>query len=706
MTIDKKAKSLKLRSDSILPLSTREFGRLSELVDFYRWLWQYAPIKTDASSTQLLRLYMSLIIDSALPHSAAIDCLMAFEEQQARVFEPIAIPIHRKERSQRFTRLSLHDISSLAGSCLQAWPPALQDVVKVRPNRRRRRLASALRCQFTHARSLYDSAGDLVFADIQRLGPLLAVENGAEPFLISVLDGRVRPTSQRLDDVYFLHGVSHESMNHLLQPLAGDLVPEETSTASMPSDSLAAPSVPSSWISDSRHLLRKLCAEFEDTHPGRLKTAMQREKAQAILDRYAVEAATKAPPDSALMLAIKYVGACYIDRPTITAGTLRDYLDRTVINGLLDTEASYSLGDWDPDDFIEVVEARLSNPRLGRTTRRLILDAYTPLLQFLATELQLPRISISTLREDYVAGSGQSSLISPFAIDKLIGSLYGDDRYELRQAAVILALGYYGGLRAGEARKLTLANIVFHDDLDELDVELLRGKTEYSRRRLPFDALATPSVQKIIRDYWRERRAQFRAGLPLSRIALFGPEGDAHAYRYQSITRLARRILKSVFGPSVTLHSLRHCFCSFLVLRWYSLRYPAMLDDLRDRGHPIFQPGLQSRLQQYFDCMPKEDGDIRPYDLISIIKLTGHAGPEVLFQYYVHSFSSVQAHAVRQIRSPVSDVPLSGQLQAKLSPRMKSPATRAKYGARTLADMARIAVESRRACAPASASKH
>jgi len=82
--------------------------------------------------------------------------------------------------------------------------------------------------------------------------------------------------------------------------------------------------------------------------------------------------------------------------------------------------------------------------------------------------------------------------------------------------------------------------------------------------------------------------------------------------------------------------------------------------------------------------MPFEDGDIRPYDLVSMIKLTGHASPETLFQYYIHSFSVVQAHAVSRMKTIGFDQPLPDVTISKLVPRMKSSASRAKLNTRTL----------------------
>lgn len=470
-----------VRCDSILPTKLQDFSRISQLVQLYRRLWAQAPQKSTPADIDLLRVYVSMMLDSAISHSAALDCIMKLRASDWQPGGPIEISIHRKEQTDRVVRLNLHKTTELAVQQWQGGQLWWQAESDIRPNRLFAKLEKSLRNEFDQALSFWGPPCQLAFGDIRKLAPFLAVENGAEPFLNVALDSRVRPTSQPLDDTYMLDGVSRESLNHILRTLRPGIVQAKPPRTEENSDQ-GAEMVPSSaWIGESRKLLRLLCAELKSANSRRLRTPRQQQNAREILQRYVEQAKSMAPEDSAVVLAIEYAESCYVNNPTITAGTLRDYLDRTIINGLLDSEASYSLADWDPDDFVEVVEDRLSNPRLNGTTRRLILDAFAPLLKFLTRKLNLPVISISALRGDYVAGSGHSSLISSHAIDKVISSLYADTRREVQQAAIIIVLCYYGGLRASEARRLTLDNVVFSDRLENLDIEVLRGKSESSR---------------------------------------------------------------------------------------------------------------------------------------------------------------------------------------------------------------------------------
>jgi integrase len=330
------------------------------------------------------------------------------------------------------------------------------------------------------------------------------------------------------------------------------------------------------------------------------------------------------------------------------------------------------MSDWDTDDLIENLEDRLSEPRLSRRSKGLILTAYAPLLRFIATRLGLPRVSIRGLKTDYVTGAGQWQLFSPHALDRVVRQLSKDADRRLRQAALVLSLAFYGGLRTGDIKNLTLADVVFNDRLPDLDVEICRGKSRNARRRLPFHALAPLHIQVLLRKFWADRLSEFPNRKILSKIPLFGPERCLDSFDYASIARLARHVLKQAFGPDANIHTLRHCFCSYLILRWYALRHPDILQDLRDSSHEIYQEDLQNQLDRFFSIMPYEDGDIRPYDMVSIVKLTGHASPETLLQYYVHSFWVLQAHAMGQSRSILESVDVSGGEIAQLLPRMRS----------------------------------
>ena len=673
-----------IRTDSILPATTAQFSRLNALNYLYWWLWNDALLSGQGGDVHLLRVYCALVIDSALPHNAAIDCLFRLYSTTSTDIAETDIPAQRHDYSSRRTWISFSPVARLALYCWKATQVHKQADRDVRPNRMLKRIESRIKEQFNSSVSTAGLQKQLYYRDIRSLGIVVAVRNGAEPYMISALNGKVRPISQSLDDPYLLTGVSEEPLGHFLMQSDEFSLRTEALRSCRAEDDDLHDAIPTQWTADSKKLLRDLCDELKQSVKKRADTPRKRTIAIQILAKYAERATLLGPVDSALALAIKYARVRFVDNPTITAGTLRNYMDRSVISGLLDSELSYSLADWDPDDFIENLEERLSSPRLSRRSKQLILIAYKPLLKFLASELKIPPVSISGAKQEFVSGGGQWRLISPHAIDKVIYRLSGDKRRALQQAAIVIALGYYCGLRGSEIRRLTIADVVFNDRLPDVDIELLRGKSDNARRRVSLSKMAPDRISELIRDFWVERRSEFPNIKRLSRIALLGAAKDSDGYQYASLTRLAREVLKHAFGESANVHLLRHCFCSNFFLRWYALRNPEVLTKLRDRSHPLFQPALQAKLKDYFDRNPLGDGNVRPYDLVSLIKITGHASPETLFQYYIHSFSLVQSHEVNRLRTPIAKKRLNDRAIGALVPRMKSSASRAKLKSRTI----------------------
>lgn len=673
-----------IRANSVLPASTKQFRRLGALKHFYSCLWNDAFLSGIGGDVHLLRVYCALIVENALPHSTAIDCLYSLSTTESADVSTIDIPAQRQDHGSRRTWLALTSVVRLAVYCWKSTQALSEADRRIRPNRLLKRIESLVKAQFKMSVANIGLQNQLYYRDIHSLGIVMAIRHGTEPYMISALSGKVRPISQSLDDPYLITGVSQEPLSHFLMQHDGFSLRSEALRSSESANTDLLETVPTQWIADGKSLLRELCDELKRSIERHVDTPRKSSIANQILDKYADRATMLGPPDSAVALAIEYARLRFVDNPTITAGSLRDYLDRAVISGLLDSEHSYSLADWDPDDFVENLEDRLSSPRLSRRSKQIILDAYQPLLKFLSAELKLPPISISGAKQEFVGGSGQWRLISPHAIDKLIDSLYYDSRRALRQAAIVIALGYYCGLRGAEIKRLTLADVVFNDRLPDVDIELLRGKSRNARRRISLSKMAPDHTVELIRDAWSNRRSEFPKIRKLSGIALLGAENDTDGYQYGSLTRLTREVLKRAFGESANVHLLRHCFCSNLFLRWYALRNPDVLMKLRDRSHPLFQPLLQERLNAYFNCNPLGDGDVRPYDLVSLIKITGHASPETLFQYYIHSFSLVQAHAMSKIDSPMKNKRLDDRVIARLVPRMKSSASRARLKSRTI----------------------
>lgn len=664
-----------IRQHTFLPLSIEQHAKVDPLLAWYRSLWTAAPeSRMEKIAVDQLRLYAAMVIDNGFPKKFALSAIANFSERTNQENE-LVVPMYPRARKPA-TVVTLAEVPAQAARILRT---RLKETKIVSLYTSKKKVERALRGAFARFKPKLENNETLRFHDIAKLGPYLAVLAGVPPYQISVLSQSIRPIGQNPDNAnYPLGDVTKEHLSHFLR--TGLDAGSKPKRVKMPEDQLSLVFEPTpQWTAEGRTLLRDLCKELRTVSDKKLSTKKQKANAQQILDSALEKALTFTPADSIVCLAIKWAGHLLIEKGSVNPGTVGTYFDRAVTNGLMASEESFSLSDWEPDDFHESLDERQSEKRFSTKHKELIRIAYSQCVNFITRELHIPAVSFNNLDKGIALSNARWALISPLAFDRAIQSLWDQNTREGESAAVTLALGYYCGLRIGEVRRLTLDNIVFNDRLPQLDVEILRGKSAYARRRLPVADLAPPFVVELVKTFARERRMEIKSNRKLSTLCLFGKEGDDRMYTYSSFSHFALQTVQSLFGEGATFHMLRHNFCSFLFLRWHAMHHEDFNHGLRSRSHHIFQPELQGKLRAYFQASIVEDGEHTPYDLISIIKLTGHSSPAVMFQYYVHSFSEVQAHTASQLSSWVGELELNGKQIARLLPKIASSATRVKY---------------------------
>ena len=141
-----------------------------------------------------------------------------------------------------------------------------------------------------------------------------------------------------------------------------------------------------------KDLLRRMCAELKDLAPRRVTDSVEQDVANAI-DRYRKEAEEYSEPDSTLIAAIEYSRNIFLKKKHITSRTLRTYLDRCVINGLLNSPGSFALFDWDVDDFSANFESRISRLIFTRNSYENVAQAYEAFFNFLSRYLNYARLA-------------------------------------------------------------------------------------------------------------------------------------------------------------------------------------------------------------------------------------------------------------------------------------------------------------------------
>ena len=678
----------KPRSSLLLPTTLVRHARSRQLDELNDWLWNEAPLGAGAFTLDMLRTYLSLICDSVLPASVAREALLRIWNGKLRDPGRLEVPAQRGERSARKTVLTLAPRTRFSIRCSKVWKTARS--ASHTGSWTKSRVLASLKSQLTRAKNLAGREWSLSMADIAELAPLVALRAGAEPYHFTVLKGRERPVSQDETDPYQLTGVSGEMDAHLLSESSGLELRIRNAPRPVVEFSFIAADPPPAWIGKSRDLIRRFSEELGAHVPGHCNSARKKERALAILAGAREQIPESYPESCVTRMAVDFAESCFVDGGSIKASTLRTYLDRCVTNGLLDSDAAYALADWDPEDFIDNIEARLDSGRLSTRSKGLILQAYSQFLRFACPRLRIPRVSLAGLSREFIGGPGQWRLISPHAIDHLLMRLTDAGDPFRRQVASMIVLAYYGGMRASEIRKLSLSDIIIDDTLGTFEIEVLRGKSANARRRIPFHALAGRYARNLVRAEWASRRSQFPSAATLSRIAFLGPPVDPNGYDQTSLLSACRAALKAAFGDSANIHMLRHSFCSILFLRWYAIRHFWILFELRDRFHDIYQSELQGKLVEYFHIHPYQEGPSgQPQDLISMINITGHATPGTFFTYYVHSYSLVHADTVDRVAMTYLDKTFRDRVIKALVPGMRSSASRARLKKKTIREICR-----------------
>jgi site-specific recombinase XerD len=406
--------------------------------------------------------------------------------------------------------------------------------------------------------------------------------------------------------------------------------------------------VSANWAQDAKFLLNSFTTALTNQFGPKRLTPGQLKPLAAMLPRYLSQAEQIAPRTSAAYMALLWIGTKLHHRE-IAVSTARDYLSQIVINGALEYEAAFDFSDWDDED-VESVRLRVMNRRkLSDSTRQNRQDRLGQFLAFCQAHGLMAEATLEKEKLTYALTKRRNRVLGLAQFDQLQNTLTQSAEPEVALVNTLLTLGFYGGLRSGEMLALTL------DDIEvcgpEIYVWIRRGKTPAARRKIPLHLIAPPRVCQQFLEYLDTRRAvarQYKA--KPKKVAFIGPTGCVEGFARKEIVPAVIGLLRYYVGQDYEMHSLRHGFGTWLMLRAYALKYPELKGQLLEQQHVVFSGEGEKRFTQLFTW--SEDQPLRQdrIDLfIHIRKIMGHSHISVLLQNYMHGFGVIHQFLMRRM---------------------------------------------------------
>ncbi|WP_192034443.1 site-specific integrase [Halomonas sp. YLGW01] len=327
-----------------------------------------------------------------------------------------------------------------------------------------------------------------------------------------------------------------------------------------------------------------------------------------------------------------------VDRNKLS--TARTYISRITPITMLLHEGTLNLADWD-DELVEEIKAgTLSEQSWKDTTIGAYSQTLGQFIRFCQNHGMLEEVtppmkergqSVSTLRTRILTPGHFLSLWHGLAHQYAIG--------ERRQLlALIMALGFYGGLRASEILALTLSDVVIGEEKGKRTcwVEVLGGKTPAARRRIALHVMAPPSVVETLGEWVEYRKSSCGGGHKISDVALFGPDYNPDAFTRRALITPVIEWMRKVLGEGVDFHGLRHAAVSWTLLRLHAAQTPTFADTLFHRYDWMFSEEALATLLNHFCGAEGEDAIARGTMIYRVAKWIGHRDPSTLLQHYAH----------------------------------------------------------------------
>lgn len=393
------------------------------------------------------------------------------------------------------------------------------------------------------------------------------------------------------------------------------------------------------WVQDAKAAIKSICSVITTEFTRKRLGNAAKEKLLGHTRDWSATYGDLLPPLSVPWLCILWV-VHLLTAGRIAPQTARQYLSDVASQTLLHHPSARSLAQWDDEDIDTAFELIAEEPNLHDNTIKQRAARVLAFLQFTKNLGLLSDCHLPQIEGDYLAAHIRNRLVSPSDIDALLERLLPPARPETDAAALLILCGFYLGLRASEVLRLRLGDIDLplanSNKATSPFLRVRQGKTPSARRKLPLDVLLPPHALAWMVKIIAQRRDQFPRNKRLAHIMLAGPAGDTNGFEYDDIAKFALGHVRATLEADLDLHSLRHNFATWWLVRWHRLRNPH-LPPINNASHPLFSLEHGNRLEIYLSWGRQTD---KPHHhFIELARLMGHSHFGVTRKTYAHAIS-------------------------------------------------------------------
>ena len=202
---------------------------------------------------------------------------------------------------------------------------------------------------------------------------------------------------------------------------------------------------------------------------------------------------------------------------------------------------------------------------------------------------------------------------------------------------LMIILGFYAGLRAGEFVKLEIPHLI----IEEGAVLCIRhSKTRNGWRNIPLHLLMPEVYLDELIEYWRAIEME------RGHIGLVFGNGATPLNKSNLASRVAALFRKKL-GLHIRFHHLRHSFANWFLIRWFCAVYGTDLvrPNASFKRHILFSTEYLSKINLLlFGKQKLKKGQVHfSHPFAVLARLIGHGSPKTTIENYIHTIDFLTA---------------------------------------------------------------